>query len=210
MLPGPSEGKGQAPSEAGLPKTPTHEVLWSHRDEHNVYDAEEHPMIENVTAETCVAFAIKAEEIGAELYQGLARKFAADVELRELFERLGRDEVHHVEQIRAMGERLVPRFRDRPVSAEERDYLRAMSMSEIFSGEKGLAANLDGIRTREDGLERALHLEKATLAYYQAMREVVGADEVLDSLIAVEKKHVVKVMQLLITGARFRGLADSF
>jgi rubrerythrin len=50
-----------------------------------------------------VAFAVKTEELGAELYQELARKFAADVELRELFEQLGRDEVDHAQQIRAMG-----------------------------------------------------------------------------------------------------------
>ena len=166
-------------------------------------------MIENVTAEACVAFAIKTEEMGAALYQGLARKFAADVELRELFERLGRDEVDHVEQIRAMGQRLVPRFRDRPVSAEEQDYLRAMSVSDVFSGRDGLAGDLGGVQSREDALKRALHLEKATLAYYQAVRDVVGSEEVLDSLIAMEKKHVVKVMALLVGEAMLRGLADS-
>jgi rubrerythrin len=167
-------------------------------------------MIKDVTAAACVEFAIKTEEIGAELYQGLARKFASDRELRELFEGLGLDEAHHGEQIRGMQQRLAPRFRDHPASAEQQDYLRAMSMSDIFSGPKGLARDLDGIRNRDDALERALNLEKATLAYYQAVRDVVGPDEVLDSLIAVEKKHVVKVMQLLITGARFRGLADTF
>jgi rubrerythrin len=167
-------------------------------------------VIENVTAAKCVEFAQRTEEIGAELYQALARKFASDRELGELFEGLGRDEVQHGELIRALRDRVAARLGDGPLPAEQRDYLRAMSMAEIFSGEKGLAANLDGIKTRDDGLERALHLEKATLAYYQAMREVVGADEILDALIAVEKKHVVKVMQLLITGAKFRGLADSF
>ncbi|HYQ80495.1 MAG TPA: ferritin family protein [Anaeromyxobacteraceae bacterium] len=167
-------------------------------------------MIKDVNAASCVAFAIQTEEIGAELYRGLARKFASDPELRELFEGLGQDEVHHGEQIRGLQQRLAPRFRDQPVSAEQRDYLRAMSMSDVFSGPKGLARDVEGIRSRDDALERALNLEKATLAFYQAVRDLVGPDEVLDSLIAMEKKHVVKVMQLLITGARFRGLADAF
>lgn len=167
-------------------------------------------MIRNVTAESCVAFAIETEEMGAQLYQGLARRFARDVELRELFEQLGREEVDHAEQIRTMGERLVPRLRNRPVTAEEQDYLRAMSMSDVLNRPGGVAGDLASLHTREDALKRALHLEKATLAYYQAVRDVVGPDEVLDSLIAVEKKHVVKVMQLLITGAKFRGLADAF
>jgi rubrerythrin len=166
-------------------------------------------MIENVTAETCVAFSIQTEEMGAELYLGLARKFAADVELRELFDRLGRDEVDHAAQIRTLGERLVPRFRDRPFSTEEQDYLRAMSMSDIFSRPGGLVEDLGAIQSRKDALKRALHLEKATLAYYQAIRDVVGAEEVLDSLIAMERKHVVKVMALLVTETMLRGLADS-
>ncbi|HET6921648.1 MAG TPA: ferritin family protein [Anaeromyxobacteraceae bacterium] len=166
-------------------------------------------MIENVTAETCLAFAIEAEEMGAELYRGLARKFAADVELRELFERLGRDEADHAEHVRAMGERLVPRFRDRPASADERDYLRAMSMSDIFSRPGGLAGDLGGVRDRRDALRLALHLEKATLAYYQAVRDVAGPEEVLDSLIAMERKHVVRVMALLAGETMLRGLADS-
>lgn len=167
-------------------------------------------MIEKVTAESCLAFALETEEVGAELYQALAQKFARDGDLRDLFEGLGRDEVHHGEQIRSMGERLRPRLQDRPVSAEEQAYLRAMSMSDIFSRPKGLAGDVTGIESRQDALERALQLEKATLAYYQAMRDVIGPEEVLDSLIAMEKKHVVKVMALLITGAMFRGLADAF
>jgi len=167
-------------------------------------------MTDNVTVADCVAFAMKTEEIGAELYQGLARKFAGDRELGELFEALAADEVQHGELFRALHERVVPRFPGQAVTAEQQDYLRAMAMSEVFTAEKGIAGNLDQVRTRDDALERALNLEKATLAYYQAMREVLGADDVLDALIAVEKRHVVKVMQLLVTGAKFRGLADRF
>ena len=166
-------------------------------------------MLQNVTAETCLAFAIETEELGAELYRGLALKFAGDGELRELFEGLGREEVDHGQQIRAMGERLVPRFRDRPIPAEEQDYLRAMSMSDVFSRPTGLIADIGGIQSRGDALKRALHLEKATLAYYQAMREVVGPEEVLDRLIGMERKHVLKVMALLVAETMLRGLADS-
>jgi rubrerythrin len=166
-------------------------------------------MIENVTAETCVAFAIQTEEAGVALYQGLARKFVHDAELRELFERLGRDEVEHGEQIRAMGERLLPRLRGKPLSAEERDYLRAMSMTDAFSRPGGLAGDLDGIRSREDALRLALHLEKGTLAYYRAMRDVAGPEEVLDSLISMERKHVVTVMARLVAETMLHGLAES-
>jgi rubrerythrin len=167
-------------------------------------------MIENVTAAKCLEFAIKAEEVGAELYQALARRFAADAELRGLFEALGRDELQHGELFRGLHQRAASRAAAAPLSSEQQDYLRAMALSEVFAGKKGIAENLDGIATRDDALERALNLEKATLAYYQAVRDVIGADEALDMLISVEKRHVVLVMQLLLTGAKFRGLADSF
>lgn len=166
-------------------------------------------MIENVSPEACIEFAVETEQLGARMYADLAARFSSDAQLRELFAGLAQDEVDHGDRFRGLRERLAPRDRERPISAEQRDYLRAMSMAEVFDTE-ALAKQVDGLRSREDALERALHLEKATLAYYQAMRDVLGADEVLDTLIAVEKKHVVKVMQLMLTGAKFRGLADAY
>jgi rubrerythrin len=167
-------------------------------------------MIDDVTAAKCVEFAVSIEEKGAEFYQALAARFAADPELGGIFAGLGRDEVHHREQFRALHARALAQSQDRPLSAEQKTYLRAMSMADVFSATRPLSTDLDAIQTREDALQRALGLEKATLAFYQAMRDVLGSDEILDSLIAVEKSHVVKVMELMITGARFRGLGDRF
>jgi rubrerythrin len=164
-------------------------------------------MLARVTPQTCVEFAVKTEELGAQMYRDLAARFSSDAELRELFAALAADEVEHGERFRGLQDRVGPRRE--PLSAEQDEYLRAMSMSEVFDTE-ALARRVDGIRTREDALERALHLEKATLAYYQAMREVLGPDDVLDALIAVEKKHVIKVMHLMMTGAKFRGFADAY
>jgi len=167
-------------------------------------------MIEDATIAKCVDFAVRLEELGAELYQKLAVRFAPDRELSELFQGLGRDEVHHQELFRALRDRAASRPVGRTLSDEQKRYLRAMSMADAFPGTEGLEADLDAIKTREDALERVLGAEKATLAFYQAMRDVLGSDEVLESLISVEKTHVVKVMELMITGARFRGLADRF
>jgi rubrerythrin len=148
---------------------------------------------------------MKTEEVGAELYQRLAQKFSSDRELCELFEGLGRDERQHRDLFQALHDRTLSRYRDQKVPSDQQDYLKAMSLSDLFT-----AMNVEGIRTRDDALERALNLEKTTLGYYLAMREIVGPDEALDSLIAVEKKHIVKVMQLMVTGAKYRGLADNF
>jgi rubrerythrin len=166
-------------------------------------------MIENVTPERCVEFAIRTEEIGARMYRDLAARFSSDPQLSELFQGLAKDEEEHGARFRALDDRLASRMREGPIPPEQRDYLRAMSMSELFDTE-ALSKPVTAIRSRNDALERAFHLEKATLAYYQAMRDILGASEVVDTIIAVEKKHVVKVMQLMLTGEKFRGLADAY
>jgi rubrerythrin len=167
-------------------------------------------MIEDVTAASCVEFATNVEEMGASLYSSLAKRFSTDRELGELFEGLARDEVQHGAIFRAFRDRMQSSSQSRSVPAQLAHYLRAMSMSEVFAGMKGLHADLDAIRTREDALERALRFEKATLGFFQAMRDVFEEDEVFTPLIAVERGHVAKVMELMITGAKYRGLSDKF
>jgi rubrerythrin len=167
-------------------------------------------MIEDVTAASCVEFATNVEEMGASLYGSLAKKFSNDRELGGLFEGLARDEVQHGALFRAFRDRMASHEPARKIPAELAHYLRAMSMSDVFAGMKGLHADLDAIRTREDALERALRFEKATLGFFQAMRDVFEQDDVFAPLVAVERGHVAKVMELMLTGAKFRGLGDRF
>jgi hypothetical protein len=164
-------------------------------------------MNDDVTIARCVELAIRTEEMGAELYQRLAGKFAADRELRELGGAGARRGPPPGAVQRAPPER--PVAMDRPLTDAQRNYLRAMSMDDVLASTRHLES-LDEIRTRDDALERTLGLEKGTLAFYQAMRDVLGSDEVLDALVAAEKSHVVKVMELMVTGAKFRGLGDRF
>jgi rubrerythrin len=167
-------------------------------------------MIEDVTSASCVEFATNVEEMGASLYGSLAKKFSGDAELGGLFEGLARDEVQHKAIFRAFRDRMASSSTSRKVPAELAHYLRAMSMSEVFAGMKGLHTDLDAIRTRDDALERALKFEKATLGFFQAMQDVFEEDDVFAPLIAVERGHVAKVMELMITGAKYRGLGDKF
>ena len=167
-------------------------------------------MADDLTVAKCLDLAIKSEDLGAELYARLARKFGQDRELSELFEGLGRDEIQHRELFRSMRDRAVSSSQGRILSNDQKNYLRAMSFADLVSSTESLEKDVEAIKSRDDALERVLRMEKATLAYYQAMRDVLGKDETVESLITVEKSHVVKVMQLMITGAKFRGLADSF
>jgi len=160
-------------------------------------------MLEQVTLRKAVEFAVTTEKLGAEIYEKLARRFADNTELKDMFGTLARDEVAHEREFKALLDRLPA---EKPLQYEQSQYLRAMSISEVFSGDKGLHRNVDAITGREDALERVLDLEKSTLAFYQAMRDVLGGNEALDAIISAEKRHVVQVMQYLITGEKAKTL----
>jgi len=161
-------------------------------------------MLEQLTLKKAVEFAITTEKLGAQIYGKLARRFSDQPELVDMFETLAKDEVAHEREFRALMDRLPAE--DKPLQYEQGQYLRAMSISEVYSEEKGLHRNVDKITSRDDALERVLTLEKTTLSYYQAMKDVVGPDEALDAIIAAEKRHVVQVMQYFITGEKVKSV----
>jgi len=162
-------------------------------------------MIEDLNLVKAIDFAVETEKLGQHIYSRLAKKFSDDKELSEVFSALAEDEQHHA----ATFEKLRDRVGSAEMSFEQKQYLRAVSLSDIFSGAGAPGKELENVKTREDALERAFKLERTTLAYYQAMKDVVQ-DEVIDEMIAEEKKHLLKVMQYMTTGAKYRGLGDSF
>jgi len=166
-------------------------------------------MIEKLTIERAVDFAIKTEQLGGEFYKKLAAKHADDAELSELFSLLARDEEIHEAEFKALRETL-PADRVEKLSDADQEYLRAIATAEIFYGNNEALDPADRVETREDALHRALSLEKGSLLYYGAMRDVLGSSDVLDGIINAEKDHMTKVMKYLFTGARMRGLIDDF
>jgi rubrerythrin len=160
-------------------------------------------MLDELTIRKAVEFAVKTEELGGVFYEKMAKKFAGDPEIGQIFAKLAEDEHVHEEQFSKLLD-VVPK--DPQVSSQDTrmQVLRAMSMSEFFMGADGLYKNLDEITTREDALRRAFELEKATLSYYQAMRDVIGENSYLEAIIQAERAHVAKVMEFMITGAEVR------
>ena len=73
-----------------------------------------------------------------------------------------------------------------------------------------LSRVLEGVRTRDDALQRALELEKATLGFYQALQDELRDEPVLGAIIAAEKQHLTTLMNVLSTGVKFRGLGETF
>ncbi len=161
-------------------------------------------MIENLTIERAVTFAIKTEQQGREFYTKLAKKHASDAEISELFTLLARDEELHETQFKA----LLGMLSDEELSQKDQAYLQAIATAEIFYGDNEALDPGFKVETREDALQRAFNLEKATLMYYSAIRDSIGSHAILDSIIAAEKDHMMRVMKYLMTGAKMRGLMD--
>jgi rubrerythrin len=85
-----------------------------------------------------------------------------------------------------------------------------MSLSQFFMGKKGLKKQYKKIKSKGDAMRTVFELEKATLQYYQALKEVLGENDTLEAIIQAEKEHLMKAMQYVVTDARFRGLSDKW
>jgi rubrerythrin len=165
--------------------------------------------VDNLSLRDGIELAVTAEKLGADFYKTLAKRFKENVEISELFSILAKDEEAHEAQFTALLEK-VPAGEKVPKSDQEYQLLTAAAMSEFFTGEEGPMKDIDKIKTRDDAFARAFALEKASLFYYHAMQECLGENEILKSIINAEKSHLVSVMKYLVTGAKMRGLADTW
>jgi rubrerythrin len=166
-------------------------------------------LIKDLTLKGCIEFAVATEDVGAKFYRQLAKKFTGHRELPELFELLGKDEEEHKRQFSELLRRL-PKEPAASGTAGRSDYVRAMSVSEFFSRDRGPFADIDKIGDRDDALDKVFGFEKATLGFYQAVRDMIGSNAVLNQVIEAEKNHITRVMKIMITGARFRGIEDQW
>jgi rubrerythrin len=167
-------------------------------------------MLEDMTLKGCMEFAIATEELGAKVYTELAAKFSNAKEISDLFSRLASDEKVHTQQFTEL-------LKKSPVSkgvsetTENREYLKAMSVSEFFSRHRGPFKDMEKIQDRSDALQIALDFEKATLGFYKAMEDVLGKQDPLGQVIETERNHVVVLMKaLLVEGSAFRSLQDKW
>ena len=166
-------------------------------------------MITEVSLKGCLEFAVATEDAGAKFYSQLAGRFADNREVAELFELLSKDEVVHKQQFTELLNH-VPEETGITITPEKSDFIKAMSTSEFFSSQRGSFKDVDKIENRDDALEKVFGFEKATLGFYRAVQEVLGENSILDDVIETEKSHITRIMKIMITGAKFRGLQDQW
>ena len=165
-------------------------------------------MIEDITLKGCMEFAVATEEVGIKFYTRLAARFSNNEEVSQIFTKLAEDEEVHRRQFRELLQK-APADEGISSSPEKREYLRAMSISEFFSHHRGPFQDFEKIQSRDDALQKAFEFEKATLGFYKAVEDVLGANELLAQVIDVERSHVAVLMKaLLVEGSKFRSLQD--
>ena len=163
-------------------------------------------MAEKLTLRGCIQLAVTTEQIGCKFYERLASKFADEKDVADVFSQLSKDEMAHERQFKRLLE-AVPKEELQPERYELHQFLRATSISEFF--QKDYFKQVDEISTPAGALGKALAFERATLLYYQAIRDVLGENKQLDAIIKVERSHVMAISRIVVTDARFRGLSDS-
>jgi rubrerythrin len=156
-----------------------------------------------------VQFAVATEAMASHAYTWLAKEFSTEKELSEAFTLLAADEKAHGVQFKTLLDKLPPND-EAPLDDEDRQYLNAMARSEFFRGNTGLATLLSKTESLDEALSRVLDFEKATLGFYQAIRDLLGQEETLDTIIAAEKQHIIRLMKYILTDEKMKGLGDEY
>lgn len=146
--------------------------------------------------------AVKAEELGVAFYAELAKKFEKISELKDTFNLLAKDEVEHKKQF----EEILATVNADEVhlSALDSEFLDGIDISKYFSEMGSIDTNL----TPGQVLERAFFFEKETVLYYTIIRDIVGDSPQLTKIINIEKGHALKLMKIITSDAKFRGISD--
>ncbi len=159
--------------------------------------------MENLTLRKAIEIAVATEELGAKRYQELAKKWAGEAEVASLFQRLAEDEASHEAQFRALLKQVPEGKKD--LGDDENGLLLRAAATAQFLDKKALE---EAVETPVDALAKALAFERSTLFYYQSIKEVLGESPQLEEMIQAEKAHVTALMKVILSDAKFRGLAD--
>ncbi len=163
--------------------------------------------MDEFTLHEALKLAVTTEQIGAKVYTRYASKFAGQGKIAEVFAQLARDERAHESQFQALLDRN-PRPAETGSRYGEDEYLRATAISEFFRDDAFI--DLEKIEKPKDALANAFAMEKATLLFYQAIRDRVGPDTALDEVIEAEKSHLTALMRVILSDAEFRSLGDKW
>jgi rubrerythrin len=154
-----------------------------------------------------IEMAILTERNGRDFYDSMAGRFSGDEEISSIFRQLSRDEAMHEAQFREIAAKYPA-----PPSRPDEDallFLRATSISRFFARDFPQKAEQE-VEQPQDALMLAFQFEKSTLLFYGAIQSAHGESKALAEIIDMERQHLFQLMKVILTDARFRGLADAW
>jgi len=156
------------------------------------------------TLKQVIETAIHAEELGIKFYSEMAKKFADNEKLKNIFELLAKDEVEHKKQFQELAEENT----QLPFNLTEEDtlYFKGCDVSKFFPSMKETNEKL----TPERILKNAFEFEKESVLFYTGIRYLIPMSDKLDLIIKTEKNHMTKLIKYIISDSEFRGIEDNF
>lgn len=147
--------------------------------------------MEKFSIHEVLELAIQTEKVGYQFYTEMAAKFSDSEELVSLFKTLAAKELKHEKAYQGLKDSLGEADSDLEGYDELSQYMRAIVESEFFLGKNKSLPSMDHIITKKEAVIRALGFEKETLLFFVGVRDVVREKEIVDEIIAEERRHVL-------------------
>jgi rubrerythrin len=152
----------------------------------------------NLTANEVLEIAVQIERNGREFYEQAARA-AKNVPDRRLLESLAQMEADHEHIFLEMQAALTAAERagsEIDADAEAAQFLQAIAGGHVFDLQAGPSALLTGEETPGEILDTAIGLEKESIVYYSALREIIvspASRAKVEQIIREELRHVAQL-----------------
>ncbi len=147
--------------------------------------------MEKFSVHEALELAIQTEKVGYQFYTEMAARFSDSEELVSLFKTLAAKELKHEKAYTGLKDSLGEADSDLEGYEELSQYMRAIVESEFFLGKNKSLPSMDHIITKKEAVNRALGFEKETLLFFVGVRDVVKEKEIVDEIIAEERRHVL-------------------
>lgn len=147
--------------------------------------------MEKFSIHEVLELAIQTEKVGYQFYTEMAAKFSDAEELVSLFKTLAAKELKHEKAYTGLKDLLGESDSDIEGYEEISHYMRAIVESEFFLGTNKALPDMSHIVTKKDAVDHALAFEKETILFFAGVRDVVKEKEIVDEIIAEERRHVL-------------------
>lgn len=143
-------------------------------------------------------FALAIEETGYEFYVSQAEK-TTNPQVKELFVRLGKDEMAHKAQFKKILKEIASRA-PAGIEDQQEEYYQYIKMlvKDMGFKEKRFKSEVADTNSILDVVSYAMNREKDTIQYYTELKNLVAEEDIptVDRLVSEEKEHFITLFSM--------------